>query len=161
MLIFLKHVSMILSDFFRWCATPKITNFQLTVLRDFRDSAPPEKIWKKVRVKNGFTKRGILTILSQESFNKLNIILFQSFVHISTAFSHCVLNHIEEIYYEPPADPEKILSLVEILDDDSLKQLSTGWLTLNFIKPVRSRFNRIFFSTIFRPFYTIIVTFWK
>ncbi|KAJ8688342.1 hypothetical protein QAD02_024137, partial [Eretmocerus hayati] len=44
----------------------------------------------------------------------------KAFVYVSTAFSHCVLKHIEEKFYEPPLDPDKVISLVGLLDDDTL-----------------------------------------
>ena len=47
--IFLKHVRPFFLNVFRWCATPKIRNYQLTVFCDFMGGAPPEKIWKKHR----------------------------------------------------------------------------------------------------------------
>ncbi|XP_001600309.1 fatty acyl-CoA reductase wat-like [Nasonia vitripennis] len=48
----------------------------------------------------------------------------KAFVHISTAFSHCILKKIEEKFYEPPMDPDRVLSLVDMLDDDLLDHMT-------------------------------------
>ncbi|XP_012056946.1 PREDICTED: fatty acyl-CoA reductase 1-like [Atta cephalotes] len=44
----------------------------------------------------------------------------KSFVYVSTAFSHCVNNFIEERYYPTPMETDKILTLVDIMDDEKL-----------------------------------------
>ncbi|XP_018343278.1 PREDICTED: fatty acyl-CoA reductase 2-like [Trachymyrmex septentrionalis] len=44
----------------------------------------------------------------------------KSFVYVSTAFSHCVNNFIEERYYPAPMETDKILILVDIVDDEKL-----------------------------------------
>ncbi|XP_063924651.1 fatty acyl-CoA reductase wat-like [Zophobas morio] len=46
------------------------------------------------------------------------------FVFVSTAFSNCVHSHITEQFYEPPMKPEKLLDLVNILDDDTLQAIT-------------------------------------
>ena len=46
------------------------------------------------------------------------------FVHISTAFSHCILKHIEEKCYDPPVEPEKVLTLIDVLNDDMLEYIT-------------------------------------
>ncbi|XP_020283180.1 fatty acyl-CoA reductase wat-like [Pseudomyrmex gracilis] len=48
----------------------------------------------------------------------------KAFVYISTAFSHCVQNVIEEKFYSPPIEPDKILTLVDMLDDKQLEILT-------------------------------------
>lgn len=35
------------------------------------------------------------------------------FLHISTAYSHCPLKHIEEKFYRPPIDPHKMILIAE------------------------------------------------
>lgn len=50
--------------------------------------------------------------------------LLQVFVYISTAFCNCVHNEIDEVFYPPPIDSEKLLHLVEILDDAALDHLT-------------------------------------
>ncbi|KAG7212758.1 hypothetical protein KM043_013019 [Ampulex compressa] len=46
---------------------------------------------------------------------------FLAFVHISTAFTHCIEKSIEEVHYEPPMKTKDILALTEILDDKTLE----------------------------------------
>ncbi|XP_063924299.1 fatty acyl-CoA reductase wat-like isoform X2 [Zophobas morio] len=50
------------------------------------------------------------------------------FVFVSTAFSNCVHSHITEQFYEPPMKPEKLLQLVDILDDDTLQAITPQFL---------------------------------
>nr|XP_033335421.1 fatty acyl-CoA reductase wat-like [Megalopta genalis]XP_033335422.1 fatty acyl-CoA reductase wat-like [Megalopta genalis] len=44
----------------------------------------------------------------------------KSFVYVSTAFSNCVHETIDEIHYDPPMDCDKLITLVNCLDDDKL-----------------------------------------
>ncbi|XP_078051720.1 putative fatty acyl-CoA reductase CG5065, partial [Augochlora pura] len=46
-----------------------------------------------------------------------------SFVYVSTAFSNCVHETIDEIHYKPPLDCDKLLTLVDCLDNDMLKEV--------------------------------------
>lgn len=48
----------------------------------------------------------------------------KAFVYISTAFSHCVHMFIEEKYYPPPIETDKILTLLDILDDEKLNKFA-------------------------------------
>ncbi|XP_043271883.1 fatty acyl-CoA reductase wat-like isoform X2 [Venturia canescens] len=48
----------------------------------------------------------------------------KAFVHVGTAFSHCVTKVIDEIFYDVPLDADKLLNLIDILDDDQLKLLT-------------------------------------
>ena len=48
----------------------------------------------------------------------------QSFVHISTAFTQCPLEHIKETFYEPPLEYHTALCMVESLSDDQIDSLT-------------------------------------
>lgn len=48
----------------------------------------------------------------------------KAFVYISTAFSNCVHNFIDEKHYSPPIETDKILTLVDILDDEKLDKFT-------------------------------------
>ncbi|XP_054002362.1 fatty acyl-CoA reductase wat-like [Hylaeus anthracinus] len=48
----------------------------------------------------------------------------KAFVHISTAFSHCISKSIDEVYYDVPIDGDKLLKLLDILNDDILQQIT-------------------------------------
>ncbi|XP_971355.2 uncharacterized protein LOC659998 [Tribolium castaneum] len=48
----------------------------------------------------------------------------KSFVYVSTAYSNCLNPHIREDFYEPPLKPENLLSVVNILDDDVLTEIT-------------------------------------
>lgn len=55
----------------------------------------------------------------------------QSFVHISTAFSHCPQSEIQEEFYKPPIDYKLALKILKNLDDDFVngitKRLINPW----------------------------------
>ena len=53
------------------------------------------------------------------------IIFQQAFVYISTAYSHCYLDYIEEKYYKSAMEVDKVLNLVEMLDDNLLEHMKT------------------------------------
>ncbi|XP_015586786.1 fatty acyl-CoA reductase wat [Cephus cinctus] len=48
----------------------------------------------------------------------------KAFVHISTAFSQCVVKFIEEKFYAAPIDSDKLLTVTEILDDAVLERMT-------------------------------------
>ncbi|XP_076687278.1 fatty acyl-CoA reductase wat-like isoform X2 [Andrena cerasifolii] len=48
----------------------------------------------------------------------------KSFVHVSTAFSNCIHKHIDEIHYKPPIDGDKLISLLDIFDDEKLEEIT-------------------------------------
>ena len=49
---------------------------------------------------------------------------FKAFIYISTAFSHCIYQFIEEKFYPPPIETDKILTLLDILDDEQIEKLT-------------------------------------
>ena len=51
-------------------------------------------------------------------------ILFQSFVHISTAYVHCYRTHINEIIYPMKTDPTVLLECLECFNDKIFDVLS-------------------------------------
>ena len=48
----------------------------------------------------------------------------KAFVHISTAFSNCIHKYINEIHYKPPIDGDKLISLLDIFDDEQLEKIT-------------------------------------
>ncbi|XP_014479565.1 PREDICTED: fatty acyl-CoA reductase 1-like [Dinoponera quadriceps] len=48
----------------------------------------------------------------------------EAFVYTSTAYSHCVYMSIDEKYYPPPFETDKILMLLDVLDDEKLDQIT-------------------------------------
>ncbi|XP_077270693.1 fatty acyl-CoA reductase wat-like isoform X1 [Temnothorax americanus] len=48
----------------------------------------------------------------------------KAFVYVSSAFAYCVHNFIEEKYYPPPIETDKILTLIDILDDEKLDKFT-------------------------------------
>ncbi|XP_012221713.1 fatty acyl-CoA reductase wat-like [Linepithema humile] len=48
----------------------------------------------------------------------------KAFVHISTAYAHCVNAFIEEKFYSSPLDADQILTLVDSFDDKILDQIT-------------------------------------
>lgn len=52
----------------------------------------------------------------------------KAFVYVSTAFSNCVNKTIDEIHYQPLVDADKLITLVDCLDDDTLRAIGPGLL---------------------------------
>uniref|UniRef100_G3UCV9 Fatty acyl-CoA reductase n=1 Tax=Loxodonta africana TaxID=9785 RepID=G3UCV9_LOXAF len=48
----------------------------------------------------------------------------EAFIHISTAFSNCNLNHIDEVIYPCPVEPKKIIDSMEWLDDSIIEEIT-------------------------------------
>lgn len=46
------------------------------------------------------------------------------FEHVSTAYAHCDKQHIEEIFYPPPADVDKLLDAVSWMTDDMINNIT-------------------------------------
>ncbi|KAI4499659.1 hypothetical protein M0802_005229 [Mischocyttarus mexicanus] len=55
----------------------------------------------------------------------------KSFVYVSTAYSQCLHNPIEEKFYDPPIEDEKLIELLDSIDENSLndftKNLHESW----------------------------------
>lgn len=49
---------------------------------------------------------------------------FQSFIHVSTAYSNADKRDIDETVYEPPHDPSTIINCVDALPQEAVKLLS-------------------------------------
>ncbi|XP_072050200.1 fatty acyl-CoA reductase 1-like [Amphiura filiformis] len=48
----------------------------------------------------------------------------QAFVHVSTAYSNCIFKDIEEKVYPPTVDPYKLLSTVDWMSEDMVKDMT-------------------------------------
>lgn len=46
------------------------------------------------------------------------------FVHVSTAYANCDKQHISEVVYNPPIQPEKLLEAVDWMEEDLIKLLT-------------------------------------
>ncbi|XP_076298588.1 fatty acyl-CoA reductase 2-like [Lasioglossum baleicum] len=44
----------------------------------------------------------------------------KALIYVSTAFSNCLNKTIDEIHYPPPIDADKLITLIDCLDDDRL-----------------------------------------
>ncbi|GBP83318.1 Fatty acyl-CoA reductase 2 [Eumeta japonica] len=53
----------------------------------------------------------------------------RAFVHISTAYSNCVRKQIREEFYDSPIPADKIIDLVDTLDDKVLEDIKNGLLS--------------------------------
>ncbi|KAL2741587.1 fatty acyl-CoA reductase wat-like [Vespula squamosa] len=55
----------------------------------------------------------------------------KSFVHVSTAYANCLQNPIEEKFYDPPMDADKLIDLINSMEektfDDITPELLGGW----------------------------------
>lgn len=48
----------------------------------------------------------------------------KAFIHVSTAYANCPQNHIEEKFYDPPMDADKLLDLVDCMDEQLLSYIT-------------------------------------
>nr|KAG5688295.1 hypothetical protein BaRGS_017680 [Batillaria attramentaria] len=48
----------------------------------------------------------------------------EAFVHVSTAYANCDYSHIEETVYTPPVEPQKIIDVLEWMDDEMVDVLT-------------------------------------
>lgn len=66
----------------------------------------------------------LLIYSNQNLFRQTKIIFFQSFVHVSTAYAYCTYDKIEEKFYDPPIDGDKLLTLMNCLDDNLAEEIT-------------------------------------
>lgn len=50
--------------------------------------------------------------------------IFQSIVHVSTAFANCPNDFIEEKIYQVPIDAEKLITLVECMEEKLIEEIT-------------------------------------
>lgn len=55
----------------------------------------------------------MLTILVEFLYQFFLICVLQVFIHISTAYANCDRPFIEEMVYNPPVDPQKLIDVLE------------------------------------------------
>ncbi|XP_047370031.1 fatty acyl-CoA reductase wat-like [Vespa velutina] len=67
--------------------------------------------------------------LSKEMLN------LKSFVRVSTAYANCLHNPIKEIFYDPPMDGDKLIDLMNSLDEKLLNDITPRWID-NMNEPV-------------------------
>lgn len=48
----------------------------------------------------------------------------EAFVHVSTAFANCDRSHIEETIYKPTVEPQRVLDVLEWMEDDMVELLT-------------------------------------
>ncbi|CAG9770823.1 unnamed protein product [Ceutorhynchus assimilis] len=75
---------------------------------------------EKLRLATYINVRGVRDIISLAK----NMKKLRAFLHVSTAFSNCNHKEIDERFYEPPITGDKLMNLVECLDDDQLDQIT-------------------------------------
>ncbi|XP_052738909.1 putative fatty acyl-CoA reductase CG5065 [Bicyclus anynana] len=108
--------------------------------------------------------RGTLRVLKlAETMEKI-----EAFVHLSTAYCRCQLDELEEKLYPAAHDPEKLMDLLEWLDDDTLaylepKLISSEPNTYSYTKAITedlvAKYNAKFPIAIGRP--SIVTAAWK
>ncbi|XP_066153695.1 fatty acyl-CoA reductase wat-like [Euwallacea fornicatus] len=75
---------------------------------------------EKLRLATYINVRGVKDLIRlAKQMKKL-----RAFLHVSTAFSNCNRQEIGEIFYDPPITGEKLLNLVECLDDNQLEAVT-------------------------------------
>lgn len=75
-----------------------------------------EKIRIAININVKSTK--FLLMLAQKMPN------FKAFVHVSTAFAHCIHRVINETHYKDIIDADKMLALLDALDDEKLEKIT-------------------------------------
>lgn len=53
-----------------------------------------------------------------------NFKVLQVFVHVSTAYANCDRPFIEEVVYQPPVEPQKLIDALEWMDDEMVDQIT-------------------------------------
>ena len=75
-----------------------------------------------------YTRASLLYRVHVCTYSKIThrfLYTFQSFVHVSTAFSNCVDRKVvEEKLYAPPVPADTLLKLVDDLDDRTLERIT-------------------------------------
>ncbi|CAG9770822.1 unnamed protein product [Ceutorhynchus assimilis] len=77
---------------------------------------------EKLRLAAHINVRGVRDFIKlARNMKKLKV-----FLYVSTAFSNCLLSRqtVDEVFYEPPMTADKLLSLVDSLDDDQLGKIT-------------------------------------
>lgn len=54
--------------------------------------------------------------------------IFQSFIHVSTAYANCPQSVIEEKFYDPPMDSDKLIALVECVEDKLAEDITPQYV---------------------------------
>lgn len=57
----------------------------------------------------------------------------QSFIHVSTAYANCPQSVIEEKFYDPPMDSDKLIALMECIEDKLAEDITPQYV--NFFLP--------------------------
>lgn len=52
----------------------------------------------------------------------------KSFTHVSTAYSHCTKKEVDEVFYETPITGDKLIDLVDLMDDEYLNAFTPSLL---------------------------------
>ncbi|XP_069079663.1 fatty acyl-CoA reductase 1 isoform X4 [Pleurodeles waltl] len=58
-------------------------------------------------------------VLLAQRMKKLEV-----FIHVSTAYANCNRKHIEELVYQPPVDPKKLIDSLEWMDDSLVNDIT-------------------------------------
>ncbi|XP_069479710.1 fatty acyl-CoA reductase 1 isoform X7 [Ambystoma mexicanum] len=58
-------------------------------------------------------------VLLAQRMKKLEV-----FIHVSTAYANCNRKHIEEVVYQPPVDPRKLIDSLEWMDDSLVNDIT-------------------------------------
>lgn len=45
-------------------------------------------------------------------------------MHVSTAYANCPYNYVEERVYDPPMEAEKLVTLIECLDEKLVDEIT-------------------------------------
>ncbi|VEN63880.1 unnamed protein product [Callosobruchus maculatus] len=75
---------------------------------------------EKIKLSTHINVRGVREILRLAKHMKK----LRAFVQVSTAFSNCTHKVIDEKFYNPPITGEKLINLVDCLDDDMLAAIT-------------------------------------
>ncbi|XP_043486971.1 fatty acyl-CoA reductase wat-like [Polistes fuscatus] len=75
---------------------------------------------EKIKSATAVNVRGVKYMISlSKEMQKL-----KSFVYVSTIYSQCIHNPIEEKFYDPPMDEDKLINLVDSMDEKLLDEIT-------------------------------------
>ncbi|KAI4483559.1 hypothetical protein M0804_007819 [Polistes exclamans] len=108
------------------CSLPNLgttTEDRTTLIKEISivfHSAATTRFNEKIKSATATNVRGLKYMISlSKEMPKL-----QSFVHVSTFYSQCIHNPIEEKFYDPPMDDDKLINLVDSMNEKLLDDIT-------------------------------------
>ncbi|XP_046837277.1 fatty acyl-CoA reductase wat-like isoform X1 [Vespa crabro] len=78
------------------------------------------KFNEKIKLATAINVRSLKDLINLSK----NMPKLKSFVHVSSIYANCMQSLIEEKFYEPPMDPDKLINLVESINEKLLDEIT-------------------------------------